>query len=442
MATAAEDRYTAIHLLRAGHKVEEVAQQLGRTSRWVRKWRKRYETQGWSGLEEQSRAPQQVGNRTSVPICQAIIQARSELEASAALGQGLKYIGATAIRTKLKTQQLEPLPSLATIERVVKKAGLSRRRQAPSQTPEQYPHLQPSQAHQLCQVDIVPHYLRGGQAIACFNALDVVSRYPTGQAFERRRSQEAAAFLLHVWQTMGLPRYTQVDNEGCFSGGFTHPYVLGRVVRLALTVGTQLLFSPIRHPESNAYVERFHQDYNDHVWTDTYLEDQPAVQNQTDHFLALYRHSQHHSALHGLSPHHCHYQSPPRCLEVTFKLSDQKLPLREGQVHFIRQVQPDGSVSVLNATWSVPNPTPRQGVWVTLNLRLDGATLSIYDAAPDVSQRVCLAAYPFPLTEPVLPPLQATAQQNTMVKAGGDLLLATLTRTARFAHRFISGTMS
>jgi hypothetical protein len=74
----------------------------------------------------------------------------------------------------------------------------------------------------------------------------------------QRRAEDAADFLIHVWQEVGLPRYTQVDNEGCFSGGFTHPGVLGQVVRLALWVGTELVFNPMYNPESNGYVERFH----------------------------------------------------------------------------------------------------------------------------------------------------------------------------------------
>ncbi len=42
MTTLAEDRYTAIHLLRAGHSTTEVAKQLKRTARWVRKWHRRF----------------------------------------------------------------------------------------------------------------------------------------------------------------------------------------------------------------------------------------------------------------------------------------------------------------------------------------------------------------------------------------------------------------
>ena len=80
----------------------------------------------------------------------------------------------------------------------------------------------------------------------------------------------------------------------------------------------------------------------------------------------------------------------------------------------MRRVQPDGTVSVLNVKWQVPNPDPQKGVWVTLDLTPQAATLSIYDAAPDVSTRNCLAAYPFPLKEPVLPhPQMLSANGNS-----------------------------
>ena len=72
-------------------------------------------------------------------------------------------------------------------------------------------------------------------------------------------------------------------------------------------------------------------------------------------------------------------------------------------MHFIRQVLADDTVSVLNVRWAVPNPEPLQRVWVTIELRTAGATLAIYDAAPDVRTRRCLATYPFPVKEPILP---------------------------------------
>lgn len=404
------EREKAVHLRRIGHSPEEVAAELGRSPQWVRKCWRLYQRSGWAGLREGSRAPQQHGTKLSSEIRQAIQKARSELEAEARRGSGLKYIGGRAIRTRLKKWEIKPLPSVRSIERVLEAAGMTRPKV--SKPGVEYPRLRPSQAHQLCQIDHMPHYLQGGQKVFCFNAIDVVSRYPTGQVYAHRRASDACDFLVHVWQTLGIARYTQVDNEGCFSGGFTHPYVLGQCVRLALLVGTELLFSPVYHPESNGSVERFHQDYQAHVWQDTYLANIQAIQAQADLFFDQYRHSQHHCALNEQSPTLVHQlPTPPFLLAATFTRPEHKLPLYAGQLHFMRQVQPDGTVSVLNVAWPVPNPEPQKGVWVTLALSPQAATLSIYDAAPDAPTRHCLATYPFPLQEPVLPrPQLSTAE--------------------------------
>jgi len=222
--TLIEERRSAIHLLRAGQSVSAVAVELGKSTRWVRKWRKRYETEGWDGLKDQSRRPHKIARQTSVETQQAIRKTRSELEAEASDGKGLKYIGGQAIRTRLKEKGIQPLPSIPTIERVIHEAGMTRPYQRTNQPEVKYPHLKIEDSQNLIQVDIVPHYLTGGERVACFNAIDVASRYPTGEAYPQRRSKEAEGFLIHVWQELGIPKYTQVDNESCFSGGFTHPY--------------------------------------------------------------------------------------------------------------------------------------------------------------------------------------------------------------------------
>jgi len=272
-----------------------------------------------------------------------------------------------------------------------------------------YPHLAPSQPQQLIQVDIVPHYLPGGSKVACFNALDVVSHYPTGQQFATRSASDALTFLTHLWQTVGIPDYTQTDNESCFSGGFTHPGVLGQVLRLALLVGTELLFSPTYHPESNGTVERFHQDYNRFVWKKFELTDLSTVQRHSATFFEAYRHSEHSQTLHGSSPAQLHTATPYRLLPFDFQRPDP-LPLTTGQVHFMRLVQPTQQITVLNLAWAVPHAQPGQGVWATLGLTPQAAVLRVFDAAPDATKRFCLVEHPFPLKEPVLP-LQACFQK-------------------------------
>jgi transposase InsO family protein len=454
------ERKLAVMQLRQGKTVAEVAKSLNRHPNWVRKWQKRFKNEGWSGLKDRSRAPKKPNRQLLPKIQSAICQTRLELEAEAELGEGLKYIGGRAVRTRLKTKRIKPLPSVSHIERTLREAGLTKPRTKSVEPEIIYPHLKPDTPYQLCQVDIVPHFLQGGQRVSCFNAIDVVSRYPTGQPFAQRRSQDAAKFLVHIWQEIGIPRYTQVDNEGCFSGGFTHPYVLGKVVRLALEVGTELVFSPVRHPQSNGFVERFHQDYDRHVWEDTYLSNLADVNKQASRFFQLYRQRQDHRQLQGKSPDELHMLTSSQKLAADFTLSLEKRSLRVGRVHFMRRVNPDNAVRVLNANWTVPHFEANKGVWVTVEFQVTGATLSIFDAAPDATNRHCLAEYPFPLNEPVLlhshevaigeeTPVTHKAQQPqtpsvwpVLIPLADSEQVSSRQRVARVGKRLISSTVS
>ena len=161
------------------------------------------------------------------------------------------------------------------------------------------------------------------------------------------------------------------------------------------------MFSPFYHPESNAFVERFHQDYNLHVWDNTYLESHQAINDQADHFYQLYRQRLDHSAIEGQSPAQLHGK-PVRRLLPTFK-PKHPLPLRTGKIHFMRRVDHQGNIKVLNVEWAVPEFDSAKGVWATLDLQVSGVNLLIYDAAPDVAERRQLASYPFQIDEPILP---------------------------------------
>lgn len=418
MGTKVDDaqRQALVHLLRSGKTPAEAAKELGRSSSWVYKWRERYQRTGWDGLKEQSRAPRRIARITSERVRQAVLKTRSELEAEALQADRLSYIGAYAILGRLREQGLTSPPGVSTVERILRQAGMTKPRQPKQEIEVDYPTLQMDDAHRLTQVDIVPHYLKGGTSIACFNAIDVASRYPAGKQYANKRSQDARDFLLHVWCELGISDYLQMDNESCFNGGYKHPGVIGQAVRLALYVGVQPVFSPFYHPESNGYVERFHQDYSDFVWKKALLGNLADVRQRSALFFPNYRNSHHHSALGGKSPQQVHTQTSTRKLPAEFSIP-KKLPITEGQVHFMRAVTKQRQIFVLNKTWDVTLAEQDQGVWATLFLTPKSAKLRIYDAAPDAPKRRCLAEHPFPLNEPVVPlqnPFKpATAQHKS-----------------------------
>jgi len=400
--TIANQRYALIHLLRSEKTLRQAAGELGRSPSWAQKWKKRYEQEGWEGLEERSRTPHRFPERTPETMRNEILHLRSELEAEAQGKEDLGYIGSHAIYGRLRAEGYKSLPSVCTIERILHQAGVTRPHLPMEKKGVIYPQLQANAVHRLTQIDIVPHYLSGGASIACFNGIDVVSRYPAGEQYSKKSSQEALDFLVHVWNELGISEYLQMDNESCFSGGYKHPGVIGKAVRLALLVGVQVVFSPFYHPESNAYVERFHQDYSKFVWVKEHLEDLSAVHQRSGLFFPNFRRSTHHSALGGQSPLEIHRSAPVRSLPAGFCVPS-KLPITAGQVHFMRAVDQKGEVFILNKLWSAGTAQPDQGVWATLFLRPNEASLRIYDAAPGVPNRHCLAIHPFPLKEEVVP---------------------------------------
>ena len=422
-------RVTAIHLLRSGRTPGEVSQELGRCRAWVYKWWRRFrQRQSWADLQDQSRAPKRCSRKLSEDLQQAIRRVRSELEAEAELPGHLNYIGAAAIRSRLKREGRVELPSIASLERVLARADLTHPHL--SRPPEvSYPHLQPHQPHQVVQVDIVPHYLPGGGCVSCFNAIDPVSHFPSGAQSLTKSAAVAMQFLLQVWQELGIAHYTQLDNESCFSGGTAHPAVLSKVVRLCLYAGTQPVFSPFYHPESNGCVERFHQDYNQHTWQKFELTDLEEVRSTSSAFFDLFRRSGHLAALAEGCPEAVHWAIPVLRLPQALELSSQKLPLIAGKVHFIRRVSQNRQVSILCQDWPVPKAEPDQGVWATLELSVRrGARLRIYDAAPDALKRSCLAEHPFPLSEPVCP-LRVEFQRPVPVETTWWSLAASFFRT-------------
>lgn len=129
-----EERRTAIHLLRGGRKPDEVAEELDRSQAWVYKWRERYsENRDWSDLKDRSRAPKRYPNRISAEVRQEIRKARSELEAEAAQPGKLSYIGGPAVQARLRRKGIEPLPSVPSIERELRDAGMTNPRRAGSE---------------------------------------------------------------------------------------------------------------------------------------------------------------------------------------------------------------------------------------------------------------------------------------------------------------------
>src|SRR5690349_7805299 len=81
------------------------------------KWKKRFEIEGLDGLRDRPRRPGSVPNATPVPVEDSIVRARKELADAG------EFNGPLSIAARLARQGISPVPSRATIARILARRG-------------------------------------------------------------------------------------------------------------------------------------------------------------------------------------------------------------------------------------------------------------------------------------------------------------------------------
>lgn len=157
----------------------------------------------------------------------------------------------------------------------------------------------------------------------------------------------------------------QFDNESALSGG-NHPWVLGKVVRLCMYIGIDVLFIPLGEADDNSSVETFNHLWAQRVWGLHHFTRRRDVSRVQRTFLAWYR-------SHYIAPRKP--DTPERMRQGaqvhTLASHDamgfpQRLPVCAGRVHAVRRVSPEGQVRFLNQTLRVGKRYRQRYVWLTL----------------------------------------------------------------------------
>jgi putative transposase len=254
-------RQTAIRLRLAGESVERICSTLKRSKPWFHKWWTRYLAMGPEGLYDLTRANHQVVRRTPPHIERAVLSVRRRRAARATPQTRYSQIGAAAIREELRTLGLTPLPSVRTISRILKRAGLTNPslRLARPLAQSDYPGPQAQDSNQVHQVDVVgPRYLKGDKTRYYFLVCkDVFDQAVYLELVKSRRMDGVLSFLTHAWQHLGLPEMVQFDNGREFCGFGRSARYLSRVIRLCLRLEVEPLFIPPGKPQRNGSVENF-----------------------------------------------------------------------------------------------------------------------------------------------------------------------------------------
>ncbi len=166
-----QKRTWAVQRFLNGEKPESICASLGCSRAWLYKWVNRY-LEGdpfWS--ESHSRRPQSSLTRTQSEIEEIVKIVRLNL-----YNRGL-FCGAQAIRWETEELNVQPLPSIRTIARILSRHGLTHRRTGRYESKRKvYPKLSslvPNQTHQADWVG--PCYLKGPLRFYSLNVIDIAT---------------------------------------------------------------------------------------------------------------------------------------------------------------------------------------------------------------------------------------------------------------------------
>lgn len=355
-------RRKAIRWLSLGKKPREVLKRVGRSRTWLAKWRTRFGNEGATGLRGQTRRPHTHPRAWASAMRRLIVQTRKRLKTAPA---GL--IGARAIRHELRhLMPRRPLPSETTIYRVLRQTGEVA---APLVDDAVYfPAPSEEVDSSLDALDWTCRYLAGGTKVYAFHTLNLRTRALHQTLARNKEGQTAQAHVLDAWQSQGIPRFLQLDNDAVFCGGYRVERVIGQFTRLCLYVGTELIFLPFAEPQHNGQVEQLNGLWSGPAfWERHRFGCFGHVCRQSARFVEWYMHHYRPPALKGATPaQRQRSEHRPRLTSPLRHALPATLPITAGRVHFIRHVQPDGTIRILNELWHVPKSLIGHYVWATL----------------------------------------------------------------------------
>jgi putative transposase len=395
-------RRVAIRRRLQGERPTDICRALGRSLQWLNKWWQRYPAQPGTDFADRSRVPHSSPRRVAAPVEAASVRVRHIREARATPAARYGLIGSRTIQGELRRLGIHPLPSEATLQRVLPRQGLTHPRGANSAS-AYYPWPTAWAPDAIHAPDFILRHLQGGVAVQDLHTIDLFSHAVSLSQPPTKSSAVVAAHLLQTWRTLGLPVLQQLDNESLFRGGHTHARVLGHVVRLCLWCGIDPLFTPDYEPKRNHQSETFHSLWLQGFWSKTRFRSLAHVQRESPLFVHWY-----HTA-YVLPPPLRQTPAQVRADFVPFLLSPAlqplipagRLPLTGGYLPFMRKGDPQGAVRLLNDTSSVGRRW--SGLYVRVTINTAAQRLSIWHQPSAPADWRCLKTFTFRIKEALHP---------------------------------------
>jgi hypothetical protein len=345
--------------VRRGLSMRRAAAQFGVALSTVQHWVAHAGTQRLDRVDWASRprGPRQPANRSPRELEDLVLSLRRELKDTSDLGE----FGAAAIRRSLQDRGIHPLPSVRTIGRILERRGAldgRKRRRRPAPPPGWYlPDVAAGRA-ELDSFDIVEGLvIKGGIDVEVLNGISLhgglVASWPMTSATARATVQ---AVIGH-WRQVGLPAYAQFDNDTIFQGPHQYADVVGRVMRLCLSLGVVPVFAPPRETGFQAAIENYNGRWQAKVWARFVHDSLEGLCQQSGKFVAA-------SRLRAAA--RIEAAPPRRPFPKDWRLDLQARP--QGRLIFLRRTDAQGGVELLGHRFEVDPLWPHRLVRAEVDL--------------------------------------------------------------------------
>jgi hypothetical protein len=344
---------------RRGTPLRQIARRFGVALSTVQFWvaragDRRLDRVDWADRPD---GPRQPANRSPHDLEDLVLTLRGELKDSSDLGE----FGAAAIHRALQARGIEARPAVRTIGRILERRGALDGRRRVRRPPPPVGWYLPDVAARRAELDsfdvVEGLVIQGGTHVEVLNGLSLHGGLAVSWPMAVVTAKAATDALVEHWRAVGLPTYAQFDNDTIFQGPHQYADVVGRVMRLCLSLEVVPVFAPPRETGFQAAIENFNGRWQAKVWTRFTHESLEGLQAQSGKFIAA-------SRLRAAA----RIEAAPRRRPFPpgWRLNLQAHP--HGRIVFLRRTGEQGAVEVLGHRFEVEATWPHRLVRAEVDL--------------------------------------------------------------------------
>jgi len=305
------------------------------------KWIQRYEEKGLKGLQELGRRPRKHPNKTPPEIEKRVVSYRKKHP---------RWGGEKIWKVLHNDFQSECIPTISTVDRILKRNGLIIPRKRRRRVKPVHPIFDPQQCNEVWSADFKGKFKMGNKKY-CYplTIADSYSRYVfSAKGMYGERYKPTRLEFRRVFREFGMPLQIHTDNGKPFGA----VQAVKRLTRLAvwfIELGIEPVYSDPASPQQNGRHERMHQDLKGDA-TRPPGQNLRTQQRKLNKFVHEYNYVRPHAALDLETPGSIHEYSPRPFKE---KIEDWVYP----DYCEVRRVTKNGALRWKSTKWVMVSTT-------------------------------------------------------------------------------------